>query len=201
MNPRKGIVQVGPVSGEEFLRFIRHAARSRESGAISTQFEGELRRGDPDVGALGIWACGAPVGAASFALIPLRFQDGGWSGRLDVVATAPEARGHGVGALLVAALMLELHQRLETRWRHVSVVAVHPAIERLARDYGLGRIEGGDTPLYFRDLDDESRTSLYGRASKEYARHRAELARECSRCQRFLAAEPWCRDPGEGKPG
>ena len=194
-----GHLHLGIMPGPEFLHFIRQAARSSEVGAISTQFESELRAGDDNVHALALTACGKSVGAVSFALLPLRFQPGAWSGRIDVVATAPEARGHGVAGLLLAGALLDFASRLGDRWRHVSVVAVHPAIERLARAYELQRIEGGETPLFFRDLDTPARAeSIRLRASRELSRIRTDLDRECARCQRFVAADSWCAPGGGG---
>ena len=158
---------------------------------ISSQYERELAADAADVGALGVLACGKLVGALSYGIV--RLPRDGVAGRLDVVVTDPVCRGKGIGSILITGFVGELHRRHGDELRHLSVVAMHPAVERSVAALGFEAADvGPNVPLFQVALDGKRRLQVLDGSNKVLARRLADLRTDCARCKSRRAA-PWCQ--------
>jgi GNAT superfamily N-acetyltransferase len=185
-------LDIARIDGPNLLSFLEAHGRS-EHGVIDSQYEDELSAGSPDVGAMGMLGCGRLLGAISYGVVRLPRE--GISGRIDVVVTDAVCRGKGIGSILIASLLQELATAQGDALRHVSVVAMHPAIARSVAAFGFEAADvGPNVPLYQVTLDGKTRLKLIDESSKTVARTMAGLRVLCARCKSRRAA-PWCKGP------
>lgn len=186
-------LELSPISGPSLLRCLEAHGKS-EHGVIDSQYQRELAADAEGVGAIGVMACGTLVGGLSYGIVPLPRE--GISGRIDVVVTDPACRGMGIGAVLITGFVTEMQQRFGDELRHLSVVAMHPAIARCVSTIGFEAADvGPNVPLHQVTLDGKRRLAVVDGASKVLARRLADLRTGCARCK-SRRARPWCK-PGK----
>lgn len=187
---RQADLKVKPVNSELYLKMVRTQAQS-EAGSVKSQYVEELQRGDSSVGALGLWACGQIVGAASYGVIQLPRDPDKVSGRIDVVVTPIHCRKRGIGALLMASLVEKFLQDFGSGLTHFSTIAVHPSVGRCVTKLGFEPVSG-DVPLFRIRIDDDNRSLLTKRVNLMIRKTLSALRAECVRCQKFRWHQPWC---------
>jgi GNAT superfamily N-acetyltransferase len=181
------------VDPETFLGMVHHhTASDATEGGLHSQYEKELRRGDPSVRVLGLSACGTLVGAVSFGSHDLRLEPDTIGGRIDVVVTKPHCRGLGVGSVLVAVAAQRLVAVHGERLRHLSTIAVHPTIASLAEQLGFERVPTGKVPLYTREISAEQLVDLTTTAEQLLVSSLQSLRAQCIDCKRKAWVKPWC---------
>jgi GNAT superfamily N-acetyltransferase len=190
---RQAALDLIDVDPETFLGMVHHntASDAAERG-LHSQYERELRRGDPNVRVLGLSACGTLVGAVSFGSHDLRLEPDTIGGRIDVVVTEPHCRGLGVGSVLVAAAAQRLAEIHGERLRHLSTIAVHPTIANLVEHLGFERVPTGKVPLYTRQLSAEHLVELTGTAEQLLQSSLQSLRVQCIDCKRKAWVKRWC---------
>jgi GNAT superfamily N-acetyltransferase len=183
-------LEIAPITGAALLSCLEAHGKS-EHGVIASQYEKELTAQSPGVGAIGVLTCGTLVGGLSYGTVPLPRE--GVSGRLDVVVTNPVLRGKGIGSILVAGFVGEMYRLHGDALRHLSTVAMHPAVERCVVALGFERADvGPNVPLFQVNLDEKRRLRIVDDSSRLMARHLADLRTGCARCKARRAL-PWCR--------
>lgn len=158
---------------------------------MKSQYVEELTRGDETVGAVGLWACGEVVGAASFGIISLPRDPNLISGRIDVVVTQMHCRKRGIGALMMAALVDKFLKDFGPRVTHFSTIAVHPSVGHCAAKMGFEEV-AGDVPLFRIRINDDNRQLLQKRIDGIMGKTMSALRAECVKCQAFRWHKPWC---------
>ncbi len=190
---RQAALEFVDVDAETFLRMVRHRTSSDAAkGGVRSQYEAQLARGDSSVQVLGLTACGTLVGAVSVGLVDLRLKPDTVGGRIDIVVTEPHCRGLGVGGVLVAAAIQRLITDHGPRLRHLSTIAVHPAIAHMVENLEFIRVPTGDVPLYARDVEEATIAALSKRASTLLSSSLRSLRLRCVDCRRKQWSEPWC---------
>ncbi|MDX2052232.1 MAG: GNAT family N-acetyltransferase [Polyangiaceae bacterium] len=192
---RKGQLELTDLSGSEFMSLVSQQARSEESGSISSQYERELCRGDTHVGALGVRACDAVVGAISYGKLALPRHPGKVSLRIDVVVTRRHCRKMGIGALLIAALINKFAKELGPNLHHVSVMAVHPAMIQVFSKLNFERA-APNVPLYSRLLNERELLDMQRQTDGIVNLKLRDLKALCVPCRRFERHAPWCAAEG-----
>jgi GNAT superfamily N-acetyltransferase len=190
---RQAALDLIDVAPETFLGMVHHhtASDAAEFG-LHSQYDKELRRGDPNVRVLGLSACGTLVGAVSFASHDLRLEPDTVGGRIDVVVTEPHCRGLGVGSLLIASAAQRLAAVHGQRLRHLSTIAVHPTIAHLVEQLGFERVPTGKVPLYTRQVCAEHLVDLNRTAEQLLLSSLRSLRAQCIDCRRNAWLKPWC---------
>lgn len=190
--PRRGELEVRDVSGPEFLRLLANSSRSDATGSrISSQFEKQLRNGEPNYGAFGLFACGQLVGGLSYGIIELRREEK-LSARLDTVVTPQHVRGMGLGGFLMNEFVCRLSEKYGPDLVHFSTVAVHPAVARCVSEIGFTCVDASDTPLYHVRVSEDEREDLLHRADNQRKKRLSQIRAECVRCQFTRGTVPWC---------
>ncbi len=189
-------IALAPVAGADFLRFVEQTSFDpADKSRIKSQYEKELLAGTEGFGAVGIVACGQLVSAASFGTVLLP-RAGAVSVRIDVVATAPHARGLGLARATVAHLLLDRLDRGEARIDHASVVAVHPLIRRIVESLGFVDARMGTSfPVLQTTLDDAGREKLRAELQRQKSLALQHVRTECARCS-LRRRGPWCQPRG-----
>ncbi len=190
-------IAVCDLDAAAFLRTVRrHGGSSEHPDGVTSQFERELRAGRPGFGVLGLRTCDRLAGGISFGQMALPRQPEARGARIDVVLTQPEVRGQGIGSILVSTLIDRLDRELGERLRLVSVVAVHPAIVRIAEELGFEGLVGSATPLFTLRLDEPSaRERALAHVRQVLATRVGKLREGCVECQRGPWATAWCGGP------
>jgi hypothetical protein len=188
---RRADLTLRPVDGQEYLRLVQTQAES-EIGSVKSQYIDELARGDKSVGAVGLWACGEVVGAASYGIINLPRDLSLISGRIDVVVTQMHCRKRGIGTLMMAALVDKFLKDFGKRVTHFSTIAVHPSVGHSAAKMGFEEV-AGDVPLFRIRINDDNRALLQKRVDGLINKTMSSLRAECVKCQAYRWHKPWCR--------
>ena len=76
--------------------------------------------------------------------------------------------------------------------RHLSTIAVHPAVAHLVAGFGYTRASG-DVPLYQVWIEPQSRVVTEARHA--LASSFQDLRLDCVKCQKFPKFVPWCGLP------
>lgn len=188
--PRLGRLELVSWEGAGFLALVAEHARSADHGVIGSQYEAELRAGDPAVSCRVLTACGQPVAGVSWGYVEL--PRGGVASRLDVVFVDAELRGHRLGRLAMAAWMHTSLEEHPDRLRLLTTIAVHPAVQALCERFELRREPSAPYPLHQRRLDPEARRLLGRTLRFTYQQQLGALRMRCQHCKRHRWAEPWC---------
>lgn len=194
---REAKLEFSEMGGSRFCHVLATRAGRSEIGPVGSQYADQLRANAPEVGALAFDACHSTVGAVSYGLHPEAAAPGMLTGRLDVVMVDPKCRGLGIGGLLMAHLFSWLAQAHGANLRHVSTMAVHPAVAAFVTRLGFELVGTERSPLYTVDLSEpEQRERFLSGCEKEEARRLATIKTQCLKCQRHSYVKPWCADSG-----
>ena len=191
---RKGELKLDNVSAEAFLFFIANQAKSDEVGPVGSQYMEELKAKSPDVGTLGLFACGKLVGALSYGAYPIRDNEKTIAARLDVVVTREECRHRGIGGLLTSHLYQTLLDKYPDTLVDISMIAAHPSVARHSESCGFTTpMVLSKTPRYSINVDTpESKQLLYTKAKKDIQDREGYLKLECLKCKSKNRGTPWC---------
>ncbi|MFT5286362.1 MAG: hypothetical protein ACI8TQ_002530 [Planctomycetota bacterium] len=166
---------------EEYLtQLFRHSHTEATGARIHSQFEENLREGDPTVGVLGLYCCEQFAGGITYGHRPLPHRPEFYSARLDTVLTVGKYREVGLGSVLMAGLFNHSVLTLGDRLRHYSTIAMHPNVGHYVSRFGFTSLAHGDTPLYSLCLEDaEARDKFYAAATLDYKKRMQSFRSKC----------------------
>ena len=192
---RDGRIEFLPIDARIFLRRLRQTGSSKEvPGGVKSQYEDALLSGDPNVSTYALTACGEPVAALSYGVIPLKMEPGTVGARIDVVLTEPACRGRGLALVLISSLIVHLAEKYGESLRSISVVAAHPAIGRIAERFDFSRMATAESDIYTLKINPDTLESVTEMARGTLTENMRDLRKVCVDCQRRSWVSPWCRD-------
>ena len=192
--PRNGKLELAPMPVDEYLtQLFRHSHTEATGARIHSQFEENLKQGDPTVGVLGLYCCGKFAGGITYGHHPLPHRPEFYSARLDTVLTVNGLRGLGLGSFLMAGLFNHSVETLGDKLRHYSTIAMHPNVGHYVKRFGFVGLAHSETPLFSLCLEDEAaREKFFAAATLDFKKRRQSLRSKCLKCMQFSWSTPWC---------
>ena len=191
---RNGKLELRPMPVDEYLTQLFRHSKTEETGArIHSQFEDDLKAGDPTVGVLGLYSCDELAGGITYGYRPLPHRPEFFSARLDTVLTVAKFRGMGLGSVLMGGLFSHSVETLGDSLRHYSTIAMHPNVGHFVERFGFIGLNHGDTPLYSLCLEEqEARTKFAAAATLAHKKRMQSLRSKCLKCMQYSWSTPWC---------
>ena len=188
-------LEIGEVSRETFLDFVRRPATSEEIGRIGTCLDGDRENAPAgDLLLLGLMGCSKVCAVLCCQIVDAGTGNAGAKVcKLDSVVVHSELRKRGLATVLVSKAFAELlddgRYDLSRYYSH----AVHPATVKLLAELGFSDPPLLGAPICALEIDDANREEITTAWKCAYSSAVDPLRLQCALCKSpRKQGRPWC---------